>query len=71
MAAPKDRSAWPIKVLPKDHDDSSADLAYWLSRTPEERVAAVGLLAEQGWVLQGLKELPRLAREIIIRDLPD
>ena len=69
MKALKDRSHWPVRIVPLHHDSTAEDLAYWLSRPPEERVAAVEFLSEQGWVIQGFKKIPRLVREISFRDV--
>jgi hypothetical protein len=35
------------KILMKDHDQASQDLQYWLSKTPQERLAAVTFLINQ------------------------
>jgi hypothetical protein len=34
----------------KDHHQEEADLAYWLSKTPQERLRAVTLLIRQNMV---------------------
>lgn len=69
MPAPENRLPRVLRVVDKDHDDGPEELAYWLSRPPEERVAAVSYLTEQCWVFQGLTELPRLERTISRRAL--
>jgi hypothetical protein len=35
------------RVNMKEHDDEAADLEYWLSRPPGERLAAVTMLSGQ------------------------
>jgi hypothetical protein len=46
----------------EDHDQAREDLAYWLSKTPEERVAAVDFLRRQ---VHGTDQrLQRVARVI-------
>lgn len=56
------RRDWPVRVVGlKDPDD---DLRFWLSRTPEERVEAVGLFRARHFEMLGHKSPPRIAREI-------
>ena len=38
------------KISMKDHDQASQDLQYWLSKTPQERLAAVTFLINQNIV---------------------
>jgi hypothetical protein len=40
--------------------DPQSDLAYWLSKTPQERLAAIEILRQQYVRLQGIQ--PRLQR---------
>ena len=53
------------KVRKRPLNDKSAtadDLAYWLSRTPEERVAAVEYLRNQFYGHKGRPRFQRVAR---------
>ena len=55
------------KVGKRPLDDKSAttdDLAYWLSKTPEERIAAVEYLRNQFYGHEGRPRLQRVARII-------
>ena len=45
-----------------DRADTTADLEYWLSRPPEERIAAVDFLRAQFY--GGPKRLQRVARVV-------
>jgi hypothetical protein len=45
-----------------DEDTAKCDLAYWLSRTPEERISAVEILRRQYY--EGSPRLQRVARVI-------
>jgi hypothetical protein len=64
-----DRKIAPVvrKVLLQHANDESRDLAYWLSKTPQERIAAVTFL-----VSQSLKEGERMDKtKIVKRKLKD
>ena len=50
------------KVGLRDSNNSQADLAYWLKKTPEERVAAVDYLRRQAYGTTA--RLQRVARVI-------
>ena len=55
------------KVRKRPLDDKSAstdDLAFWLSKTPEERVAAVEYLRNQFYGHKGTPRLQRVARVV-------
>lgn len=45
-------------------EEMNADLKYWLSKTPEERLEAVEFLRSQYYALAGYKSIPRIVREI-------
>lgn len=64
----KDRSHYQIRITDSENEDRE-DLAYWRSRSPEERIAAMETLREQFYALQGYKETPRLQRVITIRKM--
>ncbi|MFA6091976.1 MAG: type IV toxin-antitoxin system AbiEi family antitoxin domain-containing protein [Elusimicrobiota bacterium] len=59
------RDAMPVRIVPRG--DETADLKYWLGKSPEERVSAVEFLREQYYAMMGYKSLPRLAHDIQIR----
>jgi len=59
------RERGPLRLVPME--DTGADLAHWLGKTPAERVAAVEFLREQYYALLDYKNLPRLARSIRLR----
>jgi len=44
------------------------DLDWWLSRSADDRVAAVELLREQYYATSCFRSLPRLARDVRLRD---
>jgi len=46
----------------KDADDADRDVAYWLSKTPQERIAAVTFL-----VMQTLKPGARMDKTIVVK----
>lgn len=46
--------------------DSSTDLAYWLTKTPQERLAAIEILRQHYFKLMGIE--PRLQRVCRIID---
>ncbi|MBI5245194.1 MAG: hypothetical protein HY922_16145 [Elusimicrobia bacterium] len=48
---------------PQTEQDAD-DLAYWLSRPPEERVEAVGYLTRRLYFLQHGQDLPRLDKTL-------
>lgn len=54
-----------IKML--EHDDDKDDLRYWLSKTPGERLEAMGIIAEQYYAMLGFKETPRIEHVVIKR----
>ena len=45
-------------------EQDADDLAYWLSRPPEERVAAVSFLTRRLYFLQNGRDLPRLDKAV-------
>lgn len=52
-----------IKKRPLDDKSATADdLAYWMSKTPEERVAAVEYLRNQFYGNKGRPRFQRVAR---------
>lgn len=52
-----------VRIRPLNDKSAAADdLAYWLSRTPEERVAAVEYLRNQCYGNKGRPRLQRVAR---------
>ncbi|MFH1724990.1 MAG: type IV toxin-antitoxin system AbiEi family antitoxin domain-containing protein [Elusimicrobiota bacterium] len=59
------RDAMPVRLVPKG--DETADLKYWLGKSPEERVSAVEFLREQYYAMAGYKSHPRLAHTIQLR----
>jgi hypothetical protein len=50
---------------------TAEDAAYWRSKTPEERVAAVEFLRRQCFLTSGRTEMPRLAKVVRIVDKKD
>ncbi len=50
------------KVSMKDANDADRDVAYWLSKTPQERIAAVTFL-----VMQTLKPGERMDKTIVVK----
>ncbi len=64
----KDRSHYPIKIIDTGNEDRD-DLAYWLSRPPEERIAAVETLREQFYAMHGYREIPRIKKVAVIREM--
>ena len=59
---PKDRSQWPIHVGPlNDNHAGKRDMAYWMSRPADERMAELDRLREEHDGPQ-----PRLARVAIV-----
>jgi hypothetical protein len=64
----KDRSHYPVRIS-DEKNQAREDLSYWLSRPPEERIAAVELLREQFYALQGYKETPRIKKVITVRKM--
>ena len=50
------------KTSMKDHCEAKENLRYWLSRTPQERIAAVEFLRKQ--VYGDLQRLPGIARVV-------
>lgn len=63
------RDRAPVRMV--DREEEGADLAYWLGRPPGERVAAVELLREQYYAMSGYRSLPRLARELQLKERRD
>ncbi|MBI4370758.1 MAG: helix-turn-helix domain-containing protein [Elusimicrobia bacterium] len=61
------RAEMPVRIA--DAADTGADLRFWLSRPPEERIAAVEFLRSQYYALAGHKTLPRLAHVVQMRKL--
>ena len=51
-----------IRNLNNYHDSVKADLSFWLSKTPEERISAVELLRRQYYH----ENTPRLQRSVRI-----
>jgi hypothetical protein len=59
---PKDRSQWPIHVGPlHDNHAGKRDMAYWMSRPADERMAELDRLREEHDGPQ-----PRLARVAVV-----
>lgn len=58
----------PIRIVDRRAQTGAEDLAYWLARTPEERVAAVEFLRRQCLYAAGRVDEPRL--EKVIRLVP-
>lgn len=51
------------KFKRSEHDQVRADLEYWLSRSPEERVAAVEFYRKQAYgELPGLRRVARIIK---------
>ncbi len=65
----KDRSHYPLRIT-DENNQVSEDLAYWLSRTPGERIAAMEILREQFYALRGYAETPRIQKIITMRNNP-
>lgn len=55
----------PVRLV--DRGEETSDLAFWLEKPPEERVAAVEVLREQYYAMAGYKCLPGLARTLRLR----
>lgn len=56
-----------IKPVVKKHrlDQTDADsetIAYWMSKTPEERMDAMGELHRQLIIIQGYKQMPSIKK---------
>jgi hypothetical protein len=64
----KRRARMPVRVI--GQEDDTADLRYWLRRSPAERVDAVEMLREQYYALSGNKTRPRLAHAIQVLERP-
>lgn len=60
------RRNMPVRIVGKSEKEN-ADVEYWLSKTPEERIEAVEFLRSQYYALAGYKSIPRMIREITIR----
>ncbi|MFH0977338.1 MAG: hypothetical protein V1874_16280 [Spirochaetota bacterium] len=54
-----------IKIVPRDK--STDELAYWQSKTPEERFNAAEELRNHFYIISGHTELPRIEKAITIR----
>ncbi len=50
------------KFKMEDVDDDFETIDYWLSRSPNERIDAMGYLHKQMIILQGYKEIPRIEK---------
>ena len=48
-------------------NQSTSDLKYWQSKTPEERFAAAEELRRHFYIMQGCTEIPRIQKVITIR----
>lgn len=58
----------PPVVRIVDRDDPASDLRYWLSRPPEERVAAVDFLRLQCLLAEGKTRMPRFEHVLRVVD---
>ena len=56
-----------IHKLPSGRSDDRDDLNYWLLKTPEERIMAMGILQEQYFVLKGYKSPPKIEKTVMKR----
>ena len=55
-----------IKII--DREDLSSDRQFWEKKSPEERLSAVEFLREQYYVIQGFESVPRILKDISIRE---
>lgn len=53
-----------VPVRRSQAEQDADDLAYWLSRSPEERVEAVGFLSRNLYFLQHGRDLPPLDKTV-------
>jgi hypothetical protein len=54
----------PIRIVDRRADQHADDLAYWLARTPDERIAAVEFLRRQCLYATGQTQEPRLTKTL-------
>lgn len=59
-----DHDAGPVR----EDAQAARDLAYWLERPPEERIAAVEFLRAQYYRMRGDASVPRIVRAVRLRD---
>jgi hypothetical protein len=45
-------------------DEDKETVRYWLSKTPEERMNAMGELHKQQIIIEGYKEVPRIKKVV-------
>ena len=60
------RAGLPIRIV--DKEDPGDDLAFWLGKSPAERIGAMEVLREQFYALSGRKTLPRISHTIRFRE---
>ncbi len=58
-----------IRKIALSEDDDGNDLAYWLGRTPEERIEAMALLREHHFAVTGHIVPPRIEKIVTRRPL--
>ncbi len=57
-----DKQALHIVIV--DREDATNDIEFWRNKTPEERLDTVEFLREQCYLAMGIREEPRLVREL-------
>ena len=50
------------KFRMEEVDDDMETIAYWLSKSPKERMDAMGYLHKQMLIIQGYKKIPRIKK---------
>lgn len=55
----------PLHIIHKM--ENNANLKFWLSKTPAERIEAVEFLRSQYYALEGYKDIPRFIPHLEIR----
>lgn len=50
------------KIKYNDMQDDNETISYWLSKTPEERMNAMGELHQQMMIIQGYTEMPAIKK---------
>jgi len=57
-----DKKSLPVAIL--DRENATDDVEFWKKKTPEERLDTVEFLRGQCYLAMGIKEAPRLVREL-------
>ena len=65
MSKHRARKEMAVHIVEKNHNGS--DLAFWQTKTPQERINAVEFLRSQYYSLSGYTEIPRITYTIQFR----